>query len=481
MDFFLDFELCKAVAEEHNGNYVFQVEASNENVDFQDQIVLQEALLKSKDNFLKNGVISYDHLHRKKDENGNMVSDPAMIIGEPIEVWTEGTRTFVKGILYKTNEKAMEVVKLLKAGSTRIRASVGGLFPKVTKGENGVEQIVSVLWNDLALTPCPVNNTVTAATFAKSLTPETFAKALSARACTDSAGATGGAVLVKEDMQKKVKPEIREQEDDEEVDEDAVIKSLLNKLEQGTLSTSGAVYEYLLKKGITIEDAWAVAHEIDRVGGDFVAKNRNTFKDKVMGMFKSMDTADEDMLDKADEPKPVDMEIDIEEEDDEENDEDGYTDDEPMEKGKSCKKSMAVTEGIDATDILTSLVEELDSNQREIKELRKSVADLGDCLVEISKAVATNASMVKSLGDEPVARKAAMSKSYKADASGTLTKADFVWAQKALCKAVADGEIDLVKSTMIERDMQLAMANPSHQMKDEYFKFLQNKFATGGN
>lgn len=480
MDFILDFAVCKAVSgEENDGNYVFQVEASNENVDFQDQIVLQEALLKSKDNFLKNGVISYDHLHRRKDENGNMVSDPSMIIGEPIEVWTEGTRTFVKGILYKTNEKAQEVVKLLKAGSTRIRASVGGLFPKVTKGENGVEKIVSVLWNDLALTPCPVNNTVGAASFAKSFTPETFAKALSAGACADSAMATGGSVLVKEDMNKKTKNVIKEEDDNEELDEDEILKSMLNKLEQG--ASSDEVYQFLVKKGVEIKDAWAVAHEIDRVGGDFVAKNRNTFKDKVMGMFKSMDTADEDMMDKADEPKPVDMEIDIEEEDDEENDEDGYTEDEPMEKGKSCKKSMAVTEGIDATDILKSLVEELDSNQREIKELRKSVADLGDCLVEISKAVATNAIMVKSLGDEPVARKAAMSKSYKGEASGTLTKADFVWAQKALCKAVADGEIDLVKSTMIERDMQLAMANPSHQMKDEYFKFLQNKFATGGN
>ena len=477
MDFFLDFELCKAVSgEEHNGNYIFQVEASNENVDFQDQIVLQEALLKSKDNFLKNGVISYDHLHRKKDENGNMVSDPAMIIGEPIEVWTEGTRTFVKGMLYKTNEKAQEVVKLLKAGSTRIRASVGGLFPKVTKGENGIEKIVSVLWNDLALTPCPVNNTVEAASFAKSFTPETFAKALTAGACTDSTMSTGGNALIKEDMNKKTKPVITEQDDeDEPIDEDEIIKSMLDKLERGASSLE--IYEFLLQKGIETEEAWAVAHDIDSMGGGFVAKSGNTFKEKVMGMFKSMDAEDEKLY-KADENEPVEMEVEVQEKDeDDEDDEDG----EAMEKGKSCKKSMV--EGIDATEILKSLVEELEANKRQTEKLQKSVSDLGDCLVEISKAVATNASMVKSLADEPVGRKATMSKSHNTaeTSSSTITKSDFAWAQKALCKAVADGEIDLVKSTTIEHDLQLSMANPNHKMNPEHYDFLKKKFAAGGN
>lgn len=134
---YLNLEIRKSIAgkTDENENYFFEVEASNENVDLQDQIVLQNALMESKDEFLKGGVISYDHLHKRKIENGEIISDPSMIIGEPVEVKfdTKTKSTVVTGKLYATNEKAKELIKMLKAGSTRIRASVGGIFPEVVK------------------------------------------------------------------------------------------------------------------------------------------------------------------------------------------------------------------------------------------------------------------------------------------------------------------------------------------------------------
>lgn len=45
--------ICKSIKgeEDSNGNYIFEVEASNENLDLQNQITLQSALLKSKEYF----------------------------------------------------------------------------------------------------------------------------------------------------------------------------------------------------------------------------------------------------------------------------------------------------------------------------------------------------------------------------------------------------------------------------------------------
>ena len=64
---YLDLEIRKSKGKADDfGNYLFEVEASNENLDLQNQIVLQNALVESKDEFLKGGVISYNHLQNKK-------------------------------------------------------------------------------------------------------------------------------------------------------------------------------------------------------------------------------------------------------------------------------------------------------------------------------------------------------------------------------------------------------------------------------
>jgi hypothetical protein len=155
--------LRKPRREAARGNYFFEAEASNENIDLHKQIVLQRALLDSKDVFLKQGAISFNHLHIRKGSNGQTISDPSMIIGEPIEVRTEGKKTIVKGKLYHTSKMAQEIIKALKSGSPRIKASIGSPRTGVKIEHDiktGIETVTRFTWNDLALTLFPVNPTV---------------------------------------------------------------------------------------------------------------------------------------------------------------------------------------------------------------------------------------------------------------------------------------------------------------------------------
>lgn len=494
LHYYLDFSICKAVGEEDsNGNYTFQVEASNESVDLQDQIVLQSALMKSKDNFLKYGVISYDHLHRKKDENGQVVSDASMIIGEPTEVWTEGKKTFVKGILYKTNDMAREVIKLLKAGSTRIRASVGGLFPKIQRDPlTGIEKITSVLWNDLALTPCPVNNTVSAATFAKSLTVSEFVqKALESGYETDSEKKENGKVLAKEDFENptiNVIPLEDEEENKEKLKE--IIKSYIEKDNRREIGSKIEGVNFLLSKGLTRTQARELVQKINFYGG--VNMSKGIFTDTVDQLLKSMTkkSEDEDFDFRDDEDDDVDVNINLDDEDDDDNeDEDDIDDKKTMKKGckkslkKACKKSEdedeedeEIEEEIDATEIIKSLALELKRSNKRTSAIEKSLEDLGGAVIEVAKMVKTQSEITKSLSDSEMPMQSVVNKSYSTKPSGKLTKEDFDKAKDILIKSVADNEITMQKSIAIEHDIQVAMQT-GKPMKQEYFDFLKNKFS----
>jgi uncharacterized protein YegP (UPF0339 family) len=258
---FLNLIIRKSAVDktDENGNFIFEVEASNENLDLQGQVVLQRALLASKSHFLSNGVISYDHLHKRRDpETGTVISDPTMVIGEPIEVKTDGKKTIVVGKLYKSSQIAQDIIQKLKDGSTRVKASVGGIFPKVVKdARNGIEKIVSVLWNDLALTVSPVNSTVTPA-FAKSyLEPYELVKALNAGTGTDSAEFEGGRAIIPEDMESQTY----------DVTENLIIhadkiRSLMAALSTGEIEGQAEAIEFLERQGMNSDQARAAVREI---------------------------------------------------------------------------------------------------------------------------------------------------------------------------------------------------------------------------
>jgi hypothetical protein len=205
-EIFLQMRLAKSLERDADGNVIFTVEASNENLDIEGQRVLQAALLGTKDYFLQNGVVSKDHKHRTFKKGGGFDLHEEYVIGEPLDVFTNGTSTFVKGKLYAKNPYARKFIELLDNASSRVRASVGGLLPRLNKVvEKGrkVGEVVSVLWDDIALTITPVNPTVGSAvsTMTKSLSSIEFVKALSAGYGTDAAEFTGGRALQKEDVE----------------------------------------------------------------------------------------------------------------------------------------------------------------------------------------------------------------------------------------------------------------------------------------
>jgi hypothetical protein len=137
--------------------FYFNAECSNENIDVEGQIILQKTLLDSKGYFLKNGVISVDHKHRK--HLPNTPADARYVIGWPVSVYTKGKSTWVKGKIVKSNPLARVVIELLRRGSNKIRSSIGGTRPQVTT-INGRQFVTALLWDDVSLTATPVNNSL---------------------------------------------------------------------------------------------------------------------------------------------------------------------------------------------------------------------------------------------------------------------------------------------------------------------------------
>ncbi len=199
---YLELELLKSIETDDNGNYIVWAEASNENLDFQDEVILQRALLDSKDYFLQNGVISYDHRHLRPDPTDKEWNPERYIIGEPLAVEAKGHQTFVKAKLYKSNKIVQELINKLQDGSTRIKTSVAGKLPQKVRDfdkQKGklFNKIVSVLWDELAFTFKPVNQTLNPV----SLSPAQFVKALRSGYETDSAVMTGGRSVIPEDLE----------------------------------------------------------------------------------------------------------------------------------------------------------------------------------------------------------------------------------------------------------------------------------------
>lgn len=177
-----------------NDPTVVYIEASNQEVDIQNDVTVMKALEDEAESFLRKGVISWDHLHK-------IEKSPEYIIGEPLDVKfkKETNSTWVKGKLYKSVKYGKSVLDLLESDCTRLGASIGGYIRKRQPLSKSVSAIVKVIWDEIAVTYKPVNHTVLGNV---SLIPiGAFQKALMAGSGVNPANFTGGRAMTPESLQ----------------------------------------------------------------------------------------------------------------------------------------------------------------------------------------------------------------------------------------------------------------------------------------
>lgn len=455
--------LIKSIGEEDSdGNYIFEVEASNENLDLQNQRIQQNALLKSKEFFITNGVISDDHQHKRYDKDGNIISDKSKIIGEPISVRTEGTSTFVKGKLYGKVEAAKDFIRLLKAHSSRVKASVGGIMPTVRKNPDGTETVTAFRWNDLALTCSPVNYTVGSAVFAKSLSNLDFCKALSAGYGTDAASMTGGRALQGEDLEKTTTNVIPESDIEEEKDIDA-INELMAAIGTGEIKTKDKMEAFLTERGYSREKARASVREIISQGGHTIMA-KGSLLGQVNNILKSFgggstpENADDeqDKNKKPDETGAAGSDNGGSAASDGGNATGGEG---GNDEGNDISKSLP--DGYsDATEVLGNILAELKKSNEATAALSQRLdtleSDVNDSVLSVAKSVAA-------IANSPIPTKSATS-IQKSDVgggaaagNGKFTNEDWTIAKSAITAAVKAKDISLEKSEMLSSACQKAL------------------------
>lgn len=203
--------LLKATPMEEGGGRFIFFEASNEDVDHQNEVVLQKALEQSSDFYLRHGNIDLSHFSILGPKAG-IPNYMEYEIGKPVAVRIDGKHTFVKAELYQGESAMARNANMVwdsltrQSPPSRWYPSVGGsVLAKSVKLDpatrNKVAVIEKVRWNNTALDRCPVNRTVPeismapVGAFAKSLGGFVITKALEASYATDAIGKTGGGAL----------------------------------------------------------------------------------------------------------------------------------------------------------------------------------------------------------------------------------------------------------------------------------------------
>lgn len=212
--------LLKASPAEEGGERFLYIEASNEALDQQGEIILADALAKSADYYLKFGNLDLDHLTQIGPARG--IPDYHLFeIGRPIDVQISHPATFVKAQLYKGDGPSAHQANLVWDSLTgtnppaRWYPSVGGAYlgksERIDPAHGGrVTMVTDVRWTNIALSKTPVNADVPQVSsmpwgvFQKSWIPGIgldLGKALTAEgAGTDAAALGGGAALGRQSL-----------------------------------------------------------------------------------------------------------------------------------------------------------------------------------------------------------------------------------------------------------------------------------------
>ena len=213
--------LLKASPVEEGGERLLFIEASNEDVDHQNEVVLQKALADSAEYYLRHGNIDLSHYTILGPKSG-VSNFMEYEIGKPLAVEVSGKRTFVKAQLYRGDSPMARNADMVwdsltkQSPPSRWYPSVGGaVLAKSIRIDPDTGAKVGVVdrvrWNNIALDRQPVNKTVPEVStlpvgvFAKSMGAFIVQKALVAGYGTDMASLTGGAALGMQSLDKKIK------------------------------------------------------------------------------------------------------------------------------------------------------------------------------------------------------------------------------------------------------------------------------------
>lgn len=205
--------MLKATPMEEGGRRFVYIEASNEALDQQNEVVMQKALQESKDWYLKYGNLDIDH-YTQIGAKAGIPNFGSYEIGQPVDVKFTGGKTLVKGEILSGVGAIAEQANLFWKSLTernppaRWYPSVGGSVLERAieidpKSKMRKAFIKKVRWSNIGFSKTPVNQTVPTVgivpfgALAKSwgVFGLDFAKALEAGTSTDVATLTGGAAL----------------------------------------------------------------------------------------------------------------------------------------------------------------------------------------------------------------------------------------------------------------------------------------------
>lgn len=250
-------------AAEEDGERVLYIEASREDIDSADEIVLCRALKESAEYFKTFGNVDLDHITQFRDTR---IKNPYLFeIGKPIDVLTtEDNVTLVKVKLYRGSGESAQLANYVWSSLTEQEppqtwyASVGGKITgtKDTRASDGreIKVITGVRWNNLALskTPCLTTLNPSSLTPIGAFAKNALAKAMESFTETDSAAIEGYQSLIVQSL-----------------DTGTIYESIATAILDETISGSKAsIIEWLKANGSTEDEANEIAHQFLSMLGD---------------------------------------------------------------------------------------------------------------------------------------------------------------------------------------------------------------------
>lgn len=212
-DYLCITQMLKATPRIEGGQRFIYIEASNEAEDQEGEVVMAKALADSADFFLKYGNLDIDHLTMIGPKLG-IPNSNLYEIGRPVEVKSNGGKTFVKGHIVSGSGVAAEQANSFWSGLVDVNPpqrwypSVGGAvmgkaveFDPKTQKKRVV--ITKTRWANIGFSRTPVNTSVpTVSTVPFGALIKSWGvggidltKALTAGYGTDSASLSGGGAL----------------------------------------------------------------------------------------------------------------------------------------------------------------------------------------------------------------------------------------------------------------------------------------------